>query len=189
MRRIDNLVYHCTASSTDATVEGILKYWREVEKWKNPGYNVIIKRDGTPVVLAHISKVTNGVGGHNANSVHISYIGGVEGKNNTPVDNRTPEQIQTQIFFGKAIKSLYHDINILGHRDFPNVKKACPCFDVKSDLVPYIEEDVYEGIFDYEDTIQHPFFKLIKDIKHQRNRPEHTPYEKKLYDAFNELTK
>lgn len=189
MRRIDNLVYHCTASTVDATVAGLRKYWREILKWKNDGYHVVILRDGTPEVLNHISKVTNGVGGHNAHSIHISYIGGVEGKRKTPVDNRTPEQIQTQIFFGKAFRSLFHDINILGHRDFPNVKKACPCFDVKTDLLPYIENNQFEGMFDYNDTIKHPFFKLIEDIKYQRSRPEYTPYEKCLYDAFNELTK
>lgn len=74
---------------------------------------------------------TNGVKGHNHDSVHISYIGGID-KAGKPKDTRTPEQIASMIALIKMLKEIYPDADVLGHRDFPGVKKACPSFDVKS---------------------------------------------------------
>lgn len=74
---------------------------------------------------------TNGVKGHNKDSVHISYIGGID-KQGKPKDTRTPEQITSMIALIKMLKEIYPDADVLGHRDFPGVKKACPSFDVKS---------------------------------------------------------
>lgn len=72
---------------------------------------------------------TNGVAGHNATSIHISYIGGVD-KNNKPVDNRTIGQRITMLQLLKVLKEDYPTAVICGHRDFAGVKKACPSFDV-----------------------------------------------------------
>jgi len=184
MRTINNLVYHCTATNVDATVSGILRYWREHNGWKNPGYHLLLGRDGEPYVLSNIKNVTNGVSGHNHDSIHISYIGGIDEDGN-PIDNRTPEQIQAQIFFGKAFKKMFKDIEILGHRDFAGVIKDCPSFDVKSDLVPYIECE--HDDMDFTDENTYPFETLLRDVSRKYNRPRH-PYEQKLYDAFMELT-
>jgi N-acetylmuramoyl-L-alanine amidase len=77
--------------------------------------------------LSEYAKPTNGVAGYNANSIHISYIGGVNGKK--AVDNRTPEQKATMLDLLTELKRLFPNAKILGHRDLPNVKKACPSFD------------------------------------------------------------
>lgn len=80
--------------------------------------------------LLPIDQISNGVAGHNAHSIHISYIGGVDGNGNA-IDNRTPSQIQAQIELLKKYKAMFPNAVILGHRDFPNVAKKCPSFDVK----------------------------------------------------------
>ena len=129
MREIKNIVLHCTAGPQTQTVQAILGYWKNSLGWKSPGYHYLIKADGEAVNLLDISKPSNGVAGHNAHSVHISYIGGVD-KNGKPVDNRTPAQIATQIKLLKAFKIQFPKAVIKGHRDFPNVQKACPSFDV-----------------------------------------------------------
>ena len=82
-------------------------------------------------MLAGYAQTTNGVQGHNANSIHLSYIGGVDGANK-PVDNRTAAQKETMERLVKELKAVYPDAEVLGHRDFAGVKKACPSFDVKS---------------------------------------------------------
>ena len=82
------------------------------------------------VQLADISLITNGVKGFNSESIHISYIGGVDSKNK-PIDNRTQEQLKSMIELIKDIKKLFPNIIIQGHRDF-GAKKACPSFDVKT---------------------------------------------------------
>lgn len=68
--------------------------------------------------------------GYNANSIHISYIGGVDA-NGKAVDNRTEAQKRTQIRLLKRLKKQFPTAIILGHRDFPGVIKECPSFDVK----------------------------------------------------------
>jgi N-acetylmuramoyl-L-alanine amidase len=129
MRRIDNIVLHCTATPQTTTIASIQSYWRNKLKWKSPGYHFIIKADGTAVQLQPIEKPSNGVAGHNAFSIHISYIGGVDGKNKA-IDNRTDAQKQTQIELIKKFKNQFPNAKIKGHRDFPGVSKECPSFDV-----------------------------------------------------------
>jgi len=130
MRNIKYLAIHCTATSQSTKVKSIINYWKNTLGWKNPGYHFIIKPSGEIVELLPIDKVSNGVKGFNSVSINISYIGGVDKDNNT-TDNRTGAQKQSLIKLIKKYKQLYPNIIIQGHRDFPNVKKDCPSFDVK----------------------------------------------------------
>lgn len=131
MRKITHIVLHCTATPQNTTVASIQNYWRNILGWRSPGYHRIIKPDGKVVLLASDDKIVNGVAGHNASSIHLSYIGGVDGANK-PVDNRTAQQLTSMIGLIKDLKAKYPGVIICGHRDFPGVAKACPSFDVKS---------------------------------------------------------
>ena len=130
MREIKYLAIHCTATSQKAKVSSIVNYWKNTLGWANAGYHFIIEPSGNVVELLSIDKVSNGVRGFNSESINISYIGGIDA-NTKPTDNRTDEQIKSMITLVKKYKELYPNIIIQGHRDFPNVKKACPSFDVK----------------------------------------------------------
>lgn len=120
-----------------ATVEAIQRYWREVMGWKSPGYHVIIKADGSRIRLSPDEKPTNGVAGHNSTSLHVCYIGGVipgrEAGKPIPHDTRTPAQKAALLAQLKEWREAYPDAEILGHRDAPNVAKACPSFDARSE--------------------------------------------------------
>lgn len=129
MRAINNIVIHCTATPQTASISNIRRYWRDVLGWKSPGYHRIVEADGTMVVIAPDSAICNGVAGHNANSLHISYVGGIDGLDR-PKDTRTNAQRATLERQVKEWKRLYPNARILGHRDFHGVKKACPSFDV-----------------------------------------------------------
>jgi N-acetylmuramoyl-L-alanine amidase len=129
MRQIKYIVLHCTATPQTATVEAIQKYWRSSLGWKSPGYHHIIPASGNPVRLAEDEQICNGVKGFNSNAIHISYIGGVDEKNK-PTDNRTASQRGHMLALVNHYKALYPAAEVKGHRDFPNVKKACPSFDV-----------------------------------------------------------
>lgn len=133
MRTITHIVLHCTATPQTTTIESIQRYWRTPKPngngWKSPGYHHIIKADGTVVDLLSIDQVSNGVAGHNAHSIHISYIGGVDKKGNA-LDNRTDAQKAAQIMLLKKYKAMFPGVVVCGHRDFPGVKKSCPSFDV-----------------------------------------------------------
>lgn len=146
MRSIKNIVIHCTAGH--GNLESIQRFWRDVRKWKSPGYHYFIDYDGTVTRLAPLHSVTNGVAGHNSNSIHIAYRGGVSKTNvNKAEDTRTQEQkeaiiktIQEVLFHLKHTQSI-SNVAILGHRDFSPDKngngvidsweriKECPSFD------------------------------------------------------------
>lgn len=128
MREIRYIVIHCTATVQNASIEAIKRYWKEVLNWKNPGYHIMVKPSGERVNVHTIEKVANGVAGYNLNSIHVSYIGGVRGKE--AVDNRTPEQKAELKKIVLELKERFPEAEIKGHRDFPNVRKDCPSFDV-----------------------------------------------------------
>lgn len=133
-RQIKYIAVHCTASPQTATVAEIQRYWRDSLGWKAPGYHLLIEPNGTINRLMDFNGIANGVKGFNKESVHISYIGGVD-KAGKPLDNRTAAQ-------KKAILECINEVIqwsdnkcliIQGHKDFPNAKKACPCFDAKAE--------------------------------------------------------
>jgi N-acetylmuramoyl-L-alanine amidase len=130
MRKIQYIVLHCTATSQETSIESILNYWRNILNWENPGYHYLISSNGIIRQLLNINKIANGVYGYNANSIHISYIGGIDA-NGKATDNRTPVQIIAQLNLIFELKKRFPNAEILGHRDFPNVNKECPSFNVK----------------------------------------------------------
>lgn len=130
MRAVKNIVFHCTATSQDTKVSSILKYWKDVKGWNSPGYHFLIEPNGNINRLLPIESVSNGVRGHNVDSIHISYIGGVD-DSGRPLDNRTPKQVLSQLQLLIDLKDQFPMANVLGHRDFEGVTKACPSFDVK----------------------------------------------------------
>jgi len=131
MRTITHIVLHCTACPQSATVASILNYWRTQLGWKTPGYHIIIPADGRSRRLVPDEQVSNGVAGHNLYLLNVSYIGGVDSKGN-PLDNRTPAQLAELERIVRRWKQLYPNAQVVGHRDFPGVKKACPSFDARA---------------------------------------------------------
>ena len=132
MRDIKYIVVHCTATPQTATVSSIQNYWKNTLKWVMPGYHFMIKPDGEIVQLLEIEKISNGVKGFNSVSINISYIGGVDSENR-PIDNRTLAQKRSLTDLLTKLKKEFPKAIIQGHRDFPNVKKACPSFNAKEE--------------------------------------------------------
>lgn len=133
MREIKYIVCHTTATDQDATIEAIQNYWRNRLGWRNPGYHFIIEADGKITQLQPIDRPSNGVAGYNANSIHISYIGGKD------YDDRTEEQKEAMRAVVRTMKAMFPEAEILGHRDFPNVHKSCPRFDAEIEFGDILE--------------------------------------------------
>ena len=132
MRNIAYLAVHCTATQQTATVESIKRYWKEEKKWRNPGYHYIVLPDGSVDQLLPINEVSNGVAGYNSVTINICYIGGITNQGKS-VDNRTDAQKETILRLLKDLKERFPGAVIQGHRDFPGVKKDCPCFNAKNE--------------------------------------------------------
>ena len=137
MRNITHLVVHCTATAATASVASIQRYWRENLKWRSMGYHIIIEANGNIVRLAPDAAICNGVAGHNATSLHVSYIGGIDARG-VPKDTRTDAQKASLLKVLTEWKQKYPRAVIQGHRDFlkRNVNwKDCPSFDAKKEYV------------------------------------------------------
>ncbi len=139
MRKITYIVIHCTATATTATIQALRNGWKALG-WKNPGYHYVIDYQGVVTNIHPERSIANGVAGHNANSIHISYIGGVE--DGKAKDTRSDEQKASMVTLLKVLKQKYPAAKIVGHRDFSPDKnhngiiegweyiKMCPSFDV-----------------------------------------------------------
>jgi N-acetylmuramoyl-L-alanine amidase len=137
MRNIKFIVIHCTATQPATKLDNIQKYWKEIRGWGDvPGYHYVIKTNGDIVKLLDENKNSNGVYLHNSECINMSYIGGIDQHGN-PKDTRT--RAQETAMFNKIVEltEKYPMAKVVGHRDFPGVKKACPCFDVKTWLANY----------------------------------------------------
>lgn len=123
-RNIERLILHCTATNQSASVSAIKKYWKNKLGWKNPGYHIIVKPDGSWTYLLDFNKISNGVAGYNSTSINVSYIGGID-SNGDAIDNRTEEQKKIFDIVVKEFKSKLK-LTVHGHNEFSN--KACPSF-------------------------------------------------------------
>jgi len=133
MRNIEYIVIHCAATkpSMDVPIERVKK-WHLQRGWSDIGYHYYITRDGEIHKGRKLSTIGAHVQGYNSKSIGICYEGGInEGGN--PEDNRTPEQKKSLLKVVQILKFVFSDATVQGHRDFPNVNKACPSFDAKNE--------------------------------------------------------
>lgn len=133
-RKIKYIAVHCTASAQTWGVKELEHEFYKVKQWKNPGYHYVVTADGRVHNMLEEEKVSNGVKGYNSVSINIAYVGGVDTKHNLkPIDNRTEAQKKSLRELLSCLHYRYPQAVIQGHRDFPKVAKACPCFDAKKE--------------------------------------------------------
>lgn len=132
MREIKYIVIHCTATQPNTKKEAILSYWKNTLKWKTVGYHRLIDANGVIYELAKFEQITNGVKGYNSESIHFSYIGGID-ESGRPKDTRTLKQKESLLYLVKQAKKQFPNAIVQGHKDFKGVAKACPSFDAKNE--------------------------------------------------------
>jgi N-acetylmuramoyl-L-alanine amidase len=127
-RIITEIIVHCSATpeGRDYTVADITS-WHKQRGFTTIGYHYVVYRDGT----IHEGRSVDSIGAHctshNANSIGVCYIGGMDRANKVEKDTRTAAQKETLLKLMNELKRLYPRAKIHGHRDFAN--KACPSFD------------------------------------------------------------
>lgn len=129
-RGVKSVTFHCTATQPTATVTAIVNYWKNVRKWINPGYNIIIGVDFF-TVLANFNTIVNGAVGFNAKGLHFSYIGGVDEKGKA---KNTMTSFQKRIFviIAEELILIVPNIKFFGHNEVAN--KGCPSYKVKDEF-------------------------------------------------------
>lgn len=130
--RTDFIVIHCSATDDSLDIGAAeIRKWHLAKEWADIGYHYVIRRDGT-IENGREDELTGAhVEGYNSRSLGICLVGGVDADDgNKAVNNYTDEQWNSLVVLLRTLRQKYPKAKIQGHRDFPGVKKACPCFDV-----------------------------------------------------------
>ena len=127
------LTIHCAATPEGRTVSAdTISQWDRV-KFGQVSYHWVVELDGRKVrTLPDTTKGAH-VGKANTGNIGICYVGGVD-KQNKPKDTRTIQQRVALQELVAEYKRKYQGIVVRGHRDWPGVAKACPSFDVATQL-------------------------------------------------------
>ena len=132
MRVISKIIIHCSATLPFQPVSvADIRSWHKERGFIDVGYHYIIDIDGTIHVGRPVDKIGAHCAGYNAHSIGICYIGGLDEQGN-PCDTRTSAQISSLRSLIDILRGFYPNVSIHGHNEFSD--KACPCFDVKSEL-------------------------------------------------------
>ena len=131
MRKIDKIIIHCSATPYGRDVRAAdIDRFHCTQGWSGIGYHYVVRLDGTIEPGRDLESQGAHCRGHNATSIGVCYIGGVD-KCNNPKDTRTSEQKSALIALLKELREKYPEATIHGHREFAN--KDCPCFDAKNE--------------------------------------------------------
>jgi len=133
MRAIKKIIVHCSATreGQDIGIDTIREWHVNDRGWSDIGYHYVIELDGAVKIGRQVERTGAHTVGHNADSIGICYIGGVESDGITPKDTRTDSQKLSLLNLITVLKSMYPDAIVYGHRDFST--KACPSFDAKKE--------------------------------------------------------
>jgi len=148
MRRINLAVWHCSADRENHLKGKGRDYLDRVAKqrgFREVSYHIIILADGSIEYGRDVWEKGAHAKGYNTISFGVVYIGGLD-KNGKPKDTRTPEQKKTMRMIKQNLDYHYPGIKHVGHRDLSvdlngdgvisknEWMKACPCFDVATEL-------------------------------------------------------
>lgn len=135
-RAITEIAVHCSATPPHMDI-GVkeIREWHKRRGWRDIGYHGVIRRDGTREYGRPFDQIGAHVKGHNKDSLGICMIGGVN-QRLKPENNFTPAQFYELRKWINELKTEYPIEVVQGHRDYPNVSKACPSFDVRAWYAP-----------------------------------------------------
>lgn len=128
-RSTDYLALHCSATPPSADIgTAEIRQWHKAKGWADIGYHFVIRRDGIVEEGRPADEIGSHVKGHNANALGVCLVGGVDSRQK-PKNNFTSAQWAALQRLLAELQSRYPRSQVIGHRDFPDVAKACPCFD------------------------------------------------------------
>jgi N-acetylmuramoyl-L-alanine amidase len=131
MRTINSIIVHCTATKAlqHFNVNDVRR-WHQQRGFSDIGYHYVVLVDGTIENGRSLSEVGAHCKGHNAHSIGVCYVGGLNAKG-APADTRTPAQRKALRQLLTLLKQQFPATTIHGHRDFAT--KPCPCFNATAE--------------------------------------------------------
>lgn len=137
-RPIDLIVLHCSATPEGVSLppSALRRLHVEQNGWSDVGYHFYVTRDGDVHPCRPLGQPGAHARGYNQRSVGICYEGGLLADGRTPADTRTPAQRRSLLRLIGSLRQAFPHARILGHRDLPGVRKACPAFDAAAEYGP-----------------------------------------------------
>lgn len=130
-RYINDIIIHCSATRKGLDIGATeIDKWHQDRGYRKIGYHYVVRLDGTIERGRAISQPGAHCYGHNAHSIGICYVGGLDG-DGKPADTRTQEQKAALLKIITRLTLLYK-CRTHGHH-FYNAGKACPCFDCETE--------------------------------------------------------
>jgi N-acetylmuramoyl-L-alanine amidase len=134
------IAIHCSATRPAMDIGA-----REIRQWhmqprnkgglgaKDIGYHFVIRRNGLVEKGRAVDVAGAHVAGFNATSVGVCLVGGVNQADFRKAENNfTPAQWVSLRALVAGLVQRYPRAKVRGHRDFPDVAKACPSFDARA---------------------------------------------------------
>lgn len=150
MRRITEIIIHCSATKAGQWFEAKdIDSWHRQRGFNMIGYHYVILLDGTIQEGRPLQQVGAHCVGHNAHSIGICYIGGLDAKGQ-PSDTRTQAQKDAlaKLIWRLSLRLVNSGQGfpeVYGHRDLSPDKngdgvispdewlKECPCFNAREE--------------------------------------------------------
>lgn len=141
MRKITHIVIHCSATRANIgaglTLPGEDIGAEEIRRWhvrdrgySDIGYHYVIRRDGLVEKGRSLERAGAHVKGRNSNSIGICLVGGLDARGRAENNYEAAQWASLRALL-VGLKQRFPRALILGHRDFPNVAKECPCFEAR----------------------------------------------------------
>lgn len=130
-KKIKFLTLHCAATpeGRDLKAADIVKIGEQ--RFGQPSYHFVIELDGNAARTLRDDQRGAHVGGANTGNIGICYVGGMDKANKNAKDTRTDAQKTSMRTLIRTYQERFPGIEVKGHKDWPGVKKACPCFEVR----------------------------------------------------------
>ena len=133
MKDVLYIVVHCTDTRVNQKVTvGDIRNWHLARNFADIGYHWVIDQEGNILKGRDEKYAGEHVKHYNQHAIGVCYIGGMD-EQGRYADTRTPAQKAALHYLLEELKDTYPQAKIVGHRDFPNVAKPCPCFDAQSE--------------------------------------------------------
>jgi N-acetylmuramoyl-L-alanine amidase len=135
MLPIKYLTIHCAATPEGRNVQpATIAQW-DIAKFGQESYHWIITLDGAMHRRLQDNVRGAHTGGHNTGNIGVVYVGGMDKLMHRARDTRTEAQKKALLTLCRTYLARYPGIKILGHRDWPGVKKDCPSFNVEEWMI------------------------------------------------------
>ena len=128
--KTDYIVIHCAATkpSMDIGADTIRDWHVNGNGWRDIGYHLVIRRDGSVEKGRDINDSGAHAAGYNSKSIGLCLVGGMA-EDNSAEDNFTAQQWTSLLATVKELEVDFPNAKVIGHNEIS--EKECPSFDVQ----------------------------------------------------------